>query len=362
MKKLLPNVKLLAFLFTLFFVSLFFFSGVNAQEEGFRLRVSPPLLELEIEPGQFYSDFIKFTNLNEFESVTLYPQIVSFRALGDEGGQEIIEEIDENRTYSLAQWMNIAIEEVEIAPLDSVIIPFTISVPEDAEPGGRYGALLLSSQPEEIDASSAVALGAKSGTIMLARIAGDTLESAFIQSFTTSRDIFDYPPVDFEIVIENRGNVHVKPVGRIEITDIFGNTVGELTVNATGGNVLPESTRKFVTEWDRDEFTIGKFTALLTINYGENSDNYISETLTFWVIPTQEILIGLAILVVLITIIIVLVKSYKKSILKKASEMQNQGNSTPPPVQPTQNVDVNQQPQAPQPPPQAPPQAPPNMG
>jgi hypothetical protein len=352
MKRILPVFKI-SVLVIVSFLFLFFFSEVKAQEDGFRLRVSPPLLEIEIEPGGSYSDFIKFSSLSEFEQLTLYPQILSFKALGDEGGQEFIENAEENKTYSLAQWINISVDILEIDALDSVVLPFTISVPEDAEPGGRYAAILLSSQPDEdLQGSSAVALGAKSGTIILARVAGEATESAFISQFKTGREVYDYPPVDFEILVENRGNVHVKPVGRIDITDLFGNVVGELSVNETGGNVLPESTRKFTTEWEKEEFTIGKFTAVLTLNYGENSDNYVTETLTFWVIPTQELLIALAVLVVVITIIIVVAKSYKKSILKKASEIQNQNNSAPPPVQPTQNVDVNQQPQTPQAPPQ----------
>ena len=50
---------------------------------------------------------------------------------------------------------------------------------------------------------------------------------------------------------ENKGNVHVKPVGQIEIRDIFGNKVETLAVNEEKGNVLPLSIRRFQATLDR---------------------------------------------------------------------------------------------------------------
>ncbi len=334
MKNNLPITKLLTFLLV-FGLSMFFVKDISAQESGLQLRVSPPVLEITVEPGSSYSDFIKFTNLNETKSITLYPQILSFKALGEDGGQEFIEDDQENKTYSLAQWVTIAVNNLEIQPLESVVLPFTINVPLDAEPGGRYAAILLSNQPiDPTDSGNVVALGAKSGSIMLVRIAGETTESATITEFKTGSDMYQYPPVDFEISLQNTGNIHVKPVGKIEISNIFGKVVDEFVVNEAGGNVLPESSRKFTEQWERDGLTVGRYSALLTLNYGENSDKYVSSELTFWVLPIKEIAIAGAAILVLILLIVLIVKSYKKQIIKKAMEMQSQASApTPPPIQ-----------------------------
>ncbi|MGI6423111.1 MAG: hypothetical protein ACOX0X_00625 [Candidatus Dojkabacteria bacterium] len=334
MKKNLPIVKLL--LLPILVISIFFLgSNAYAQDSGMQLRVSPPVLELTIEPGSSYSDFIKFTNLNEFEKITLYPQILSFKALGEDGGQEFIEDSEENKTYSLAQWVKIAVKSLEIEPLESVVLPFTVTVPLDAEPGGRYAAILLSNQPvDPADAGNVVALGAKSGSIMLLRVAGETVESALIKEFKSGKNLYGYLPVDFKILVENNGNIHVKPLGKIEIVNIFGKTVDEIAVNEAGGNVLPESSRKFESKWEREKFTLGRYSAVLTLNYGENSDKYMSDKLIFWVLPVKEIVIGVGVILLLIAIITVVVKSYKKQILKKAMEMQKEMPTQNPPASP----------------------------
>ena len=106
------------FLSVLFFTLLLLFpiDRINAQE-GLKLRISPPLLEIDLEPGTSYSDYIKFTNLDELESVTLYPQLVSFKALGDDGGQEFVDATEEDATYSLARWINVSMDTLEIGTL-----------------------------------------------------------------------------------------------------------------------------------------------------------------------------------------------------------------------------------------------------
>jgi hypothetical protein len=306
---------------------------VSAQDLGFSLRVSPPILEIDIDPGATYSDYIKFENLSPVNTLILYPQVLSFKARGQEGGQEFIEDSEETENYSLAQWVNISTDEVTIDPLGRVVLPFTISVPEDAEPGGRYGAVLLSNQPEiNTELANNVALGAQSGAIILARISGDIYESARITEYTTGQEWYKYPPVDFDIVVENVGNVHVKPVGKIEIRNLLGSVVDEVPVNDSAGNVLPESTRRFTPSWEREKFTLGLYTANLLLEYGEETSQYLTSSLSFWVLPIKEIVIALVVLLLIIILLVVIVKSYNKMIVKKAMKMREEiGQENQPP-------------------------------
>jgi hypothetical protein len=327
MKKKLPIFKVFTFLiFSLVLVTLLVLpEKVQAQDQGLSLRVSPPILEIDIEPGGTYSDYIKFENLDLFESLTLYPKVLAFKARGQEGGQEFIEDSEETETYSLSQWINISTDEITIEALERVVLPFTISVPEDAEPGGRYGAILLSNQPTlDTELANSVALGAQSGTIILARIEGDLYESAKINLFKTGQESYNYPPVDFEIVVENTGNVHIKPVGKIEIKNIFGSVVDEVKVNDMSGNVLPDSTRKFIPSWQRDKFTLGKYTANLMLEYGEESSQYLTDSIMFWVLPIKEIAIVGIVLLLVIILLIVIIKSYNRMIVKKAMKRQKE--------------------------------------
>lgn len=299
------------------------------------LQVSPPILEIEINPGDTYSDFLKFENLSTTETLTLYPQILSFKAKGLEGAQEFITDTQETTNFSLAQWVNISTDIIVIKPLERIVLPFTITVPVDAEPGGRYAAVLLGNQPVVQEEGSNVALGAQTGTIILAKVSGDVTEKATLESFKTGKDSYQYPPVDFEITIQNSGNIHVRPLGKIEISNMFGKSVGEIDVNVAKGNVLPESSRLFTPSWETEKFTIGKFTAKLNLEYGDEQVSTLSDTISFWVLPVREIAIGAGVLLLVILLFFVLIKMYNRMVIKKALKMKEEErqnsvvNSTP---------------------------------
>lgn len=294
------------------------------------LQVSPPILEIEIDPGETYSDFIKFENLSDTETLTLYPQILSFKAKGESGAQEFIEDSAETTNFSLSQWVDISTDVITIKPLERIILPFTITVPADAEPGGRYAAVLLGNQPIVPQAGSNVALGTRTGSIILAKVTGEVTENASLTLFKTGKETYQYPPVDFEITIQNSGNIHVKPLGKIEIVNMFGKTVDEVVVNDSKGNVLPESSRKFTPSWETEKFTIGKFTAKLELEYGEQDSKSLSDEISFWVLPIKEIAIGAGVLVLLILLFFVLVKTYNKMVIKKALKMKEEAEETNP--------------------------------
>lgn len=322
-------------LFTLIVLTLTSFifllsTSLTKAQEGLTLQVSPPILEIEIKPGETYSDFIKFENLSATETLTLYPQILSFKAKGDEGAQEFIEDTAETTNFSLAQWVVISTDMVVIKPLERIVLPFTITVPVDAEPGGRYAAVFLGNQPIVPEEGSNVALGAKTGSIILAKISGDVTESATLTTFKTGKESYQYPPVDFEVVIKNNGNIHVKPEGNIQITNMFGKEVTKVDINKSGGNVLPESSRKYTPSWETDKFTLGKFTAVLNLTYGEQNPMNLSQTISFWVLPVKEIVIALAALSLLILLFFVLVKTYNRMIMKKALKMREEVEKTNP--------------------------------
>lgn len=302
--------------------------AVTAQEEeALGVRISPPILEIEVNPGETYSDFLKVENLNDADGVTLYPSVMSFRARGEEGGKEFVEPEEGDESYSLARWVNLSTEEIVLEPLEKVVVPFTISIPENVEPGGKYAAILLSNQPDVPVTGTQVSLGGKSGAIVLARIGGEVDEKGSIVEFTSDDNFYNYTPVKFTTLFRNTGNVHIKPTGKIEIKNTWGTVIDEIPVNESLGNVLPQSVRRFENQWHTDRFTLGKYNATLLLNFGEDDSYYVTETLSFWVVPVKEVAIVVTVLVVLILVLVVLVKRYNKWVVKKAIEAQQKSDS-----------------------------------
>jgi hypothetical protein len=168
-------------------------------------------------------------------------------------------------------------------------VPVTVSLPPDAEPGGRYGTLLVSIVSNPADDSNAE--GAKPSSVVVSRIGtlffvttpGEIEQNMELVRFGTKEDthVFTKGPIDFDIVLENKGSVHTTPYGEVRIYNMLGEEVGFSQL--APWFVMPQSLRLREVSWDR-ELLMGKYTAVAKINRGYE-DIVDEASVTFWVIP-----------------------------------------------------------------------------
>jgi len=338
----LPLKKIvLTFLASLLVVSILAFSAF-AQERGDQttggttgkigIQVSSPIYNATIDPGGSYQDTIKVRNVSDTPQ-TFYPEVFDFRPSGETGTPEFILNGDaQSYTYSLASWINISKVGIKLEPNKSTALNFVINVPKNAEPGGRYAGILFGTSPPHTDGSQ-IAISNKVGSIVLVRVSGAAKEVATVKEFSTPKNFYTTPPVDFVARIQNSGSVHVIPKGTIDIKDTFGRKVATLPVNEKNGNVLPESIRRFDKDssnlvWNPGGFTVGRYTATLSLNYGSPAKALTAEV-TFWVIPWVQLIIAALTLIILILLLIFLVKRYNKWIVEKAEKRPAQGGKDP---------------------------------
>lgn len=327
MKNLPKRVKriILLLISFLFFTPFLYFTGSKAEESitssGTGLRISPPIFELTLQKGEATQEIIKLENIGTTVQ-TYYPIVYSFIPKGEEGSQEFMLPEEGDKTYSLAKWINITAEEITLQPKEKIATTFTITTPKDAEAGGRYAGILFSTTPPPSSGQPEIKVSTQTGPIILGRIAGPTTEQGSIIEFSTDKKSYNYLPVKFTTRFRNTGDVHIKPFGGIEISNLFGKKVDELIVNEKLGNVLPQSIRKFENEWNRNQLTLGRYTAKITLVYGESNDKSTTETLTFWVLPWKEIIIGAVLSILALVLLILAIKKYNAWIIKKALQEQ----------------------------------------
>ena len=167
---------------------------------------------------------------------------------------------------------------------------------------------------------TAVAVAQKLGAIILVKL-GKATESGQIVSFGPSKTFSEYPPITFTTRFKNTGNVHVKPRGSIIITNMFGKTVANVSVNENANNVLPNSERLFTSTW-KDSFGFGRYTASEKLIYGDSGQVEMATT-SFWVIPWKTSLIVVVVLFLSILILVWVMRIYNRWLLNKALNMRN---------------------------------------
>jgi hypothetical protein len=83
----------------------------------------------------------------------------------------------------------------------------------------------------------------------------------------TGEDANNYG-INFGVTVENMGNVHIRPKGKVTIGDKEGNRIKEVDI-FHGFPVFPRAKRTFPAIWKRGVLPPGEYKAKATINYGE---------------------------------------------------------------------------------------------
>jgi hypothetical protein len=300
-------MKKIIILFLSLIFTLSFFPSAAAQTSGEGLTISPPILDVKMDPGQSYQEVIKINNPTK-DLVTVYPVARNFTASG-ETGTPAIENPGQDATYGLATWISFDQTKLALTPQQEIEFQYTIKVPANAEPGGHYASVLFASQPPSpTGETTQVALASMVGSLILGTVSGNIVEKADVEEFDSNGKFFLKPPVNFTLRINNTGNVHFAPQGQISIKN-WGKTVSTQDINPQKGNILPNSIRRFDgLKYSGKWYSFGKFNVSLAATYGSKNAP-LTGNFSFWIIPWWLI----TIVVIIIALIIFCVKRKKKS-------------------------------------------------
>lgn len=214
---------------------------------------------------------------------------------GSQNPDESVILLGEDRgPYSIKDYINVPHTSFLLDHNERARIPVTISVPQNASPGGLYGTVLIDTVA--IDARKGElggtvpqsAIIARIGSLFFVTVPGDVMQEGALKNFGTISDqiFFAHGPIPFGILIENTGSIHLAPYGELTISNIFGEQVGYLEL--APWFVFPQSLRLREVVWDRD-FLFGRYTATVAINRGYD-DVIDTRRYSFWVLPWKPVL------------------------------------------------------------------------
>ncbi len=300
------------------------------------LTISPPAREFTGDPGEVISAQLKLYNETE-KDLSLKTFMMEFQAGEDESGDpELIEKDPQDDSPSAVDWITINKGPIQVNTHEWKVIPFTISIPQDAEPGGYYPVIFFNEEGKD---GGNVSLTHGAGELLLIRVSGEVQQEGDVKDFYVrnfekdKKAFFRQMPAYFYTRIENKGNVHFKPEGTVKVRSMLGKeTELELVNTNSGGNVLPQSIRKYETLWGTEaavkelkemgffararyqmkNFHFGRYTAEVTaaLPLGEKEVARVS----FWMIPLELLII----VVISLVILGVVFRQYNKMITKRA--------------------------------------------
>lgn len=294
-----------------FFVAFLFVDAASASA----LTLSPVKIEVTGNPGQTLNGELELMNEQSFTK-TYFSSYENFEPSGDTGSPRFVGAED-----GLATWLHTEPSFIINGGQD-IKIPYSITIPANAEPGGYFAAIFWGEDNPAAKQAGEVSIGGKLGVLILLRVAGDIPEAAGIQDYTTvnQQKFFSYLPISFTYRFKNDGGDRVVPLGDITVKNLLGSTVATVKANETEGSVLPNSMRKFAASWGtvvKDapsksfveivkaqavDFHLGYYRATLVLTYG-TTNKTAATSLWFLIIPWQLLLVILLVLAGLVVLV-----------------------------------------------------------
>lgn len=319
---------------------------VMSGKQAYALTLSPTRLDVSGDPGQTLAGELEIYNEQDRE-MTFYVSAQNFEARGETGSPYFLPEKD----TGLASWIKSA-ESIVVGPKERIKFPYEITIPQGTDGGGYFAAIFFATNPPTPEEGGQVTIGSKVGTLVFLNVSGDAPEGAGIIEFgTKDGKILPYLPITLFYRFSNDGARKVMPLGAIEINNMLGNKSAVLDANASQGNVLPGSVRRFEITWSqlnedtvsskdkvadkniimpkegekigffqavkmqKENFAIGKYTADLNLSYGDSKT--ATSQASFWVIPWQLLTLVIGALIVAIIIISLITKRHNKKLIER---------------------------------------------
>lgn len=295
-------------------------------EAGLSLFLSPAFVNLSTDPGVKVSSQFKVINRNAHKEY-LKIQIAKF-SLTNSGAQPNIEFVDSSDEFT--KWISISEKEFILDPNGEKTIKFSINPPKDAALGYYYALVVDRIQQAKGEKAGAAVNIAPALPVILEVNSPHAKKELQLVDIKTTKSVYEYLPVEFQITVKNTGNIHVVPFGDIFIDQGKTKNIDSIKANVFKGNILPGQLRTYTASWDNGfpvrvrkiehgtpvkddkgnfvyetqwdftkllQFRIGKFTSNVLMVYDNGQrDVPLEGNISFWVFPWKIILAFIVVL------------------------------------------------------------------
>lgn len=292
------------------------------------LTTSPVALSLNIKPGTTSSNTLQLMN-NGNVPVKISMHLDIFSAKGDNGAANITSPAPNDPS---SNWVNFSPSSFIAQPGVWSSVKMTISLPKTAQLGYYYAVVFEPDVSTQSTIKANTIKGSNGILVLVDTSSANEKRSVSLASFSVSHKVYEYLPANFTVNVHNTGNIFLAPYGNIYIgrSSTLSSSIASLSVNSTGGNVLPNSSRNFQASWSdgfpayqpktldgqviRDKngnvvqqlkwdftkvnkFRFGKYYAQLALTYNNGQVTIpLTSVVSFWVLPWKLLIVLLVVL------------------------------------------------------------------
>ncbi|MFB7589878.1 WxL protein peptidoglycan domain-containing protein [Streptomyces sp. NPDC056169] len=214
---------------------------------------SRPYFYLSVDPGTSLTDRVTVTNK------TAAP--LTFRLYGADayntdrdGGFAV--RTQREKQIGAGAWIKPERTRVTVPPRSAVTVPYTLTVPADADPGDHPGALVALDERISPSGQGSVAMGVQRavGARVYLRVNGPTVPALAVEDVTLDQDRPVVPGTGgsstlVSYTLHNRGNVTLNPKVALKAEGAFGRTLLARDLAGVPAELLPRQKIRLTARW-----------------------------------------------------------------------------------------------------------------
>lgn len=313
-----------------------------AGDATFSLQLTPSPLVDTVKPGVAKTVPIEIRN-NGTSPEALKIELRHFNFNSETGGVDI----DDSPATDIASWVTFASPKFTVAPGQAFTQNVKLNFPTNS--GFSYSFVVIISRQSQPQASSG-------GRLLQGSVADFTLinvdrpgatKAVDITSIKTSAGIYEYVPATFSVILKNKGNTIVQPLGNIFVgRGDANNPIATLPFNSNQSYILPNTSRTITANWndgfprietetasdgttkshtvwnwgDISKFRIGQYAARVVAVYNNGTyDVPLNAEVKFWIIPWKILLVAFIIVLIFAFGIFMIIRNTIKSTRSRRS-------------------------------------------
>jgi len=285
----------------LLFTFYFLLFAISANAQSLSLAISPPLLEVMIQPGKSITQVYKLSNPGEID-LAMTSKILPFSPQGEKGEITLDNRPNNTLTNQYLTWFSF--QNANLALGDKFLLKaggeqevvLKLKVPGNAPEDDYYATLLFETLPSPFSDQSGAQAQAKIGTNLLLTVSrdGQPPRKAEIIEFKVPKIIDSFDRPHFLLRLKNTGRSFLKPMGIITVTGWFEQ---KYILELLPENILVDSLRQIQCQSEdnpqpcriNSKFLLGRYQVKAEFGLDQLSEDYLAEA-TFFALPIKLIL------------------------------------------------------------------------
>lgn len=260
------------------------------------MTVSPGRTEIDIMPGTTKQKTVTVENNTE-KNMTVELSAEAFSVINQQYDYKFT---SESKT---ASWIRFDKNIIELTPSQKIDIPYSINVPNNAEPGGQYLSIFATTDTPA--SSKAILSKQRIASLLYITVLGDVTRTGKL-IFLNSPWLINGNNM-WSMSVQNTGSAHFRSNYQLKIFDLFGKNIKSSEKNSS--LILPETIRN-VTGLVPIPDLPGIYKINYSITLGDSSSKNITKYflyMPFWFI------VAIISLIFAIIILVTIIKKPKKT-------------------------------------------------